>query len=265
MYDFCILTPTFNRSKELEMIINQLQGEGEKHGFSVLHCIVDDGSDWRFHPYKTMKSRMASPQYHVVCERNFKNFGRGWFWRTWNALMKMAQGREWRYAIAIPDDHVPCLDFLLRTSGHFESLFRESDKAAVAMNILVQSKKNWKRNRFVDGAFICKREFFDCLNWKLNPVDAAWFDRSGPRKVPYAQRTPASSGVGKQMTDRLAVHQKWRIARVRNVSFLLPMEVHSVMFPPDIFPKRPKAWGLGSSNFIDNGDRSKEFPKGVAR
>jgi len=265
VYDYCILTPTFNRSELLEAVVAQLQAEAKEKSFRVVHCIVDDGSDQRHHPYASLVKAWAKPGYHFVLERNAKNLGRRQFWKTWNVLLRMIKSEGWKYAIAMPDDHTLCKDFLSRVRAEFERLIQKADVQAVAMNILVQSQRNWQRNRFVDGAFICRRMFFDCLKWKVHPVEAPWFDSPRAQERQCKSKNPISSGVGKQMTDRLAVHNRYRIARVRNVSFLTPMRTQSVMFPPAKYPRRPRNWGLSRSNFIDNDDRVSSFPKGAAK
>ena len=259
MHDFCILTPTFNRADQLAKVIDALQQGAAKRGFSVLHCLVDDGSKGKQGQYRRMMGARTNDSYRFVLEENFKNFGRTGFWKTWNKLMAMAKAHDWENAIAMPDDHMPCEDFLFRVRSHMDALRRTKDGRAVAMNILVKSRRNWQRNRFVDGAFICKRVFFECLNWKMQQVGATWFDTTDVRNRLRKKANPPSSGVGKQMTDRMALHQKWRIARVRDVSFLLQMDTQSVMFPPKAFPERPLLWGIGRANFIDNPNRRSGF------
>jgi len=244
MFDFCVLIATFNRSKQFKAVVSQIQEAAARRSFAVVYCVVDDGSDQKVHPYASLIKKWQQEGYQVRFDRNCRNFGRVGFWRTWNLLMQTAKKEKWEYAVALPDDHILCDDFLFRVKRAFELLWKGKDVTAVAMNILVRSKRNWGRNRFVDGAFICRRVFFDCLKWKLFPIDPVRFGKSGAEMC-------ISSGVGRQMTDRLAVNQKYRIARVRDVSFLKPMRVQSVMFPPDKFPQRPENWKLGNSNFID--------------
>jgi hypothetical protein len=257
MIDIVILMPTFNRLPQVAKIVEQLQQEAHEHELRVFHILQDDSSDWRrgHHPYKEWVKENETMLYKFVYTRNPKNYGRKAFWKTWNGIITMAKtlqyGKKyqktpaggWRYAIAIPDDHEPCKNFLYRVQGHFE-LIQRRDPQAVCMNLLVTAKRNWHRNRWVDGCFICTPKFFDALKWKVNPTPGTWFDRD-------TKRNPASSGVGKQMTDRLAWNPNYRIARCRNVSYLTPMKTPSVMYPPDLHPKRPKHWGLSRQNFID--------------
>jgi hypothetical protein len=247
MYDFIILMPTFNRSSFVEAIVKQLKQEAKECGYTILHCLADDGSDFRFHPYKELAKKWSEPYYRIQHERNFKNFGRKGFWKTWNVLFGMAQKEEWQYAIALPDDCVLCIDFLGRVSAHFEAIYKNRDGRAVAMNLRVSAKRNWLKNRWVDGAFVARREFFQVLDWKMKPVAGTWFDGTS------RNRNPASSGVGKQMSDRMAASQQYRIARVRNVSFIKTTGADSVMFPRDQFPRRKTSWGL--HNFIDDADK----------
>jgi len=158
-------------------------------------------------------------------------------------MLKRAQKFKWHYCVAIPDDHTPCKNFLYRIREDFRAI-QKKDRSAVAMNIIVNATASWYKNRFVDGAFICTQNFFYALSWKVERVGPDWLNSTF-----WNKNRPPSSGVGKQMSERLSVHAQYRIARVRNVSYLEPMKCNSRMYPPEKYPKRPKWWG--NDNFID--------------
>ena len=244
MFDFVILTPTYNRSTEFKLIAAQLTAELHRINMTALHCILDDGSE-SYHNYKKVAQDLQTKKYRIICKRHARNLGRDNFWRTWDTLIKMARPEKWKYCIAIPDDHILCSKFLKRISSDFEAL-KKQDRLAIAMNILVNSKRNWNMNRFIDGAFICDRKLFDCIGWSIAPIHSSWFEQVSSKSF---RTCPPSSGVWKQISQRISKNQNWRIGAVKNISYLKPMDCNSAMFPKSKFPNRPKVWGL--NNFID--------------
>jgi hypothetical protein len=245
MYDFIVLTPTYNRSTELKKVATQIRNESVKSSVTVMHCILDDGSDTTEHNYTDMLQSLQTKKYRIKYKRHGHNLGRDKFWKTWDNLIKIAKGEKWRYCIGIPDDHILCKRFLSRVSLAFE-IAKKVDKISIAMNILVKSRKNWNMNRFIDGAFICDRQLFECLEWTLAPINSAWFEQTKSKNFKIH---PPSSGVWKQVSQRVSRNQSWRIATVKDISYLKPMDCPSAMFPESKFPKRPRVWGL--DNFVD--------------
>lgn len=243
MFDFIILTPTYNRSGEFVQVATQLRNETGKLGVTTLHCVLDDGSELK-HNYKKVVHNLQTRKYRTKYRRHPYNLGRDRFGKTWHNLIEMARYEKWKYCIGIPDDHILCKNFLRKVSIKFEKVKR-IDRIAIAMNILVNSKSNWGMDRFVDGGFICERRFFDCLDWNIATVPRLWLDQKGSRSF---KTKPPSSGVWKQISQRLSRNQNWRIGKVQNVSYLKPMDCPSVMFPKDRYPNRPFKWGL--NNFI---------------
>jgi hypothetical protein len=249
VYDFLILTPTYNRAQFLQPIMEQLIEEANRWNFSVHHIIMDDASDWRNHDYKNLVRRLPEKKankgrkYSAEHIRNTRNLGREMFWKTWDTMVKRAQKFKWHHCIAIPDDHELCNDFLYRVREAFVKV-RGKDSKAVAMNILVNALFSWHMNRFVDGAFICNRNFFYAQGWTVYKVGLDWLNIVG-----WNKNRPPSSGVGKQMSEKLSRHAEFRIAKVRDVSYLQPVRCNSRMFPPEQYPRRPKWWG--NDNFID--------------
>jgi len=247
MYDFCILTPTFNRYEFLRKISIQLQAEAIENKVSIVHIIIDDSSDPKLYPYQDNIINWNARRYRIIYKKNPRNYGRNEFWKTWNRLMNAARGLRWRWIITIPDDHYLCNKFFVVIR---EAYLREKamDPSIWAMNILVKNLKNWGTDRYVDGAFIAERSFFDSFGWKINPPPNSWWRSEVLPKKEIIN--PKGSGVGMVMSYKPSIFQNKRIAIVKNVSFLKPMDIPSVMFPPERWPNRSKYWGL--SNFIDD-------------
>lgn len=246
MHKFAVLIPTFNRSKELAKILQTLREEAIRERFRVKVMVVDDSSDWRFHHYLDIIQRVQHAEFfEIVYRRNNPNNGRALFWRTWNESLRLLKKWEFGQFIAIPDDHLPCPNFLARVYKEFNACRKKSPEI-VAMNLLVNYHMCWQTNRFVDGAFIATRGFFRALDWKVKAVESE-------RKEAWAKRRAISTGVGQQMTERLGAHPKFCIAKTTSKSktWLLEMAVESVMFPLDKFPGR-RAWSK-LNNYVGSG------------
>lgn len=238
--DFAIFTPTYERAELLEKIMSTLKQEAKFYGHNVVHIIVDDHSLKDRHIYETLFKKYSCGYYTVMYHRNPNNNGKTKFWKTWNIMFRLARKVEWQYGVALPDDCLPCKNFFNRIRDQFllERRLDKKEGEVVAMNISVPFLKNWGFARFVDGAFICTKKFFDLLEWSLFEIP----NTNG--------KTAIGSGVGKQMTLRLHKIPKSNISKVNDVSYIKPFNVESVMFPVKDYPNRPKIWGR--NNFIDD-------------
>ena len=106
----------------------------------------------------------------------------------------------------------------------------------------------WKTLRFVDGAFIADRRFFEALKWQLMST-REWIEGARQSHEIGKPLELRSSGVGRQMTLRIGEQSsRVRIARVPSVALLEAVDCPSAMFPVDQFPDRPRMWGL--NNFV---------------
>lgn len=246
--DIVVLTPTYNRLPLLKDVCRHLVMEAGFEKKSVHHIILDDCSDVERHPYAAELSRFRSRYYSYSLLRTEENCGRFDFHKVWNLLMDAARREKWDLAIAIPDDDLLCRSFLRRTVAMFRHEQR-IDRAVCCMNIAAVNLYNWRMDRWIDGAFICDRRFFDALDWDCS-IPSDWFGEPGPTKEQKAAGLSAYGYcAGWVMSKKLQNSTKAKIAPVRDVSFIKPRRVPSAMFPASAFPKRPILWGR--ENFID--------------
>jgi len=233
--DYLILTTTFNRGGMLLQIVNALKAEAERKGLNVVHIILNDGST-RFAGEYEIISKSVSPNYRVDYWKSPQNKGKAGYWETVNHLWKMAKGYKFTWAVMMPDDCLPCKDFLERVTAQIKACQAQSHrKAVVAMNICPTQLASWGSSRFIDGAFIADRRLFQGLAWALTPIGFKG------REAEFR-----GSGIGAQMTRRMLKHQAFQVAPCQDIAFLAPFDTPSVMFRRD---RRRKRWWR--RNYID--------------
>lgn len=236
IFDFIILTPTYNRVKELGEMIEQLSSDVLANGYKCLHIIVNDASVQDYNP---LLRKHRANHYSIRQVRLQENHGRERFWITYNRLIREAKNFRWKYAIATADDFAVCKDFFNRVVRHFEFL-KKQEPAICCMNLYNRHPKNWKTTRWEDGFYICDRRFFEALGWRIERIPSSRF-RNG---------NGCSSGVHQQITHRLLKHKRASIAPAPGVSYAIERQgLCSQMFPPDRFPDRK--WPEWDCNFID--------------
>lgn len=239
-WDVVIMTPTYRRGALLRAVVDELHGQIAASDLRVLHVVFNDGSpfdeDYRYCRRVEDVGENGSI-YCVLWNERARNYGRARFWMTLNTLWSHVRDRSWRYAVQIPDDWMPCHDFLPRIIERFDEI-RATDTIVCAMNLLCTLLRNWGTPRYLDNAFIADRRLFDALNWELEPITKSQW-RDNPQQ---------GSGTGAQVTRRVAKCGHVRIAPVRDVSWLRPIDAQtpSEMFPKD---KRPRVWWR--NNFVD--------------
>ena len=111
MFDFVIFTPTYDRAEMFTSIATQLRKEALSNKLRVCHIVVDDGSDFRKHRYQEICKKLGireKNRYNILYSRNYVNFGKAWFYKTWNVMLKQAKELKFSYLIAMPDDHSDC-------------------------------------------------------------------------------------------------------------------------------------------------------------
>lgn len=236
MYDFIILTPTFNRCKILQLMIDQLIPEINKHKFKVKHIIVDDASTENYSDMlkQYQKEKYYSYQYMRLKENNGKHL----FWKTYNILFSQLKPLQFKFAYITSDDMLLCKNFLIRTRENFQSI-RRKEPNTVCLNLWFDYSKKWKFDRWEDGFIIVTRDFFEALDWKITPISLKR----------WKKKSNLSSGVHAQISSRFH-KSKYQLSKFQNISYVKHRNVDSVMYPK-IKSKRKARFGLGMKNFID--------------
>ena len=158
--------------------------------------IFDDLSDWDVNALNTSKGRIRviQPDEHR---------GKAGFWKTYNDLMAYCKDHkdEYEYFIILPDDVEPCPDFINVAIEAYKKCGGICISPLLTNRSLAPGISRWGRKpierkdgyyitHYFDCCTVCRRDFFESLNWYLVPIV--------PSTNPYR-----SSGVGRQITLRL--------------------------------------------------------------
>ena len=156
--------------------------------------IFDDKSDW---PVNALQ--------HPKCVDviiNPEHRGKAEFWKTYNDMMAYIKDRpEYEYIIILPDDVEPCPDFIEKAIKAYNDCGGICISPLLTNRSLLPGISRWGRKpierkdgyyltNYFDCCTVCRRDFFEALNWLLVPI--------APHPDPHR-----SSGVGRQITLRL--------------------------------------------------------------
>jgi hypothetical protein len=174
MNEFLFLITTYNRFDNLKALIDSIL----KYNGTKKILIVDDCStDIRYDILK---------DYHedVVYYKTEINNGKVGYWKTVNFLYNKAKEFNFIYGITIPDD--------VELIENFDLVVRKYVKDDILRNFTQTTAgiKNWGYTYWVDCTFSAKKEVFEKLEFKINPIE-------------INDNYKLSSGVGQQLTERI--------------------------------------------------------------
>ena len=134
---------------------------------------------------------------------NHEHRGKAGFWQTYNDIFTYVKNCEktYDYYIILPDDVEPCPNFIEEAIKAYNSAQCICLSPFVTNRTLLPGISRWGRRpiseeetcwltHYFDCCGIMRRDFFEALDWHLDPVPAP----SNPLR---------SSGVGRQITLRL--------------------------------------------------------------
>ena len=127
--------------------------------------------------------------------------GKAGFWKTYNDIFAYCKEHEYDYYIILPDDVEPCPDFVNKAIDAYKNCGGICISPLLTNRSLAPGISRWGRKpierkdgyyltHYFDCCTVCRRDFFEALNWMLVPIV--------PSADPYK-----SSGVGRQITMRL--------------------------------------------------------------
>jgi len=235
-----VVTPTRNRVPQLERQLKQLKPMALQGPWYVEHLVINDGSFEYITEYRLLRERFhEGNRYRMWYFRYQSPHGRDRYWQMWNDILTWIRERAFTYCIVLADDLMLCPNFLNNAVRYLQWHRNHSARYHCA-NLFARFPKNWGTTQYVDGAFICTRQFWDDLEWIIEPVD----------KMRFKRRPFVSSGVWQQVTHRMA-KGRVQIAPLVPVSLVKPQECDSIMFNPQEFARRRKSrpW---ISNFVND-------------
>lgn len=191
-YDFCIVITTYNRANMLHSLLNQI--ENLKNHYKILVLIFDDAGTQKIETNKSYQKKISL----------YPNNGKRKYYNIINSTFSTLKGIQSEYYIYLPDDVLLVDNFFDETKRIYETI-NFSDK--ICLSILTDgriNRTNWTNFKSVDYGeyyktqwndlcFIAKRNFFEKLNFNIQPIS------------PNRWRTDSnlSSGVGQQISLRL--------------------------------------------------------------
>ena len=142
---------------------------------------------------------VGGPRVQVVTAPEHR--GKAGFWQTYNDIFNYCKEHEYDYYIILPDDVEPCPNFVTKAIEAYDKAGCICLSPLLTNRSLLPGISRWGRKPIIrkdwgyltsyfDCCTICRRDFFEALNWHMLPIL--------PSGNPFR-----SSGVGRQITTRL--------------------------------------------------------------
>ena len=191
-YDFCVIINSYNRPEMLNNLIEDIN-KNQKN-YKIIIGIFDDCST-----QKTKFNQSNIKQFGM-----FPNMGKRKYYVTYNATFSFVKSINSKYFIYLPDDVSLVDNFFDEVKRIYESI---TSTKKICLSILTDdrvNKSHWGykdpkdfgeflQTQWNDLCFICEKNFFETLNYKINVID----------EKRWIQNPTISSGVGHQITQRL--------------------------------------------------------------
>jgi glycosyltransferase involved in cell wall biosynthesis len=191
-YDFCIVITTYEREDMLKQLLEDIFKYTE---YKMYVVVFDDGS----------KRTYDLSKYDVKYIKYVKNNGLKNLWRVINDAFKFIGKIDAKYYFYLQDDLRLKKNFFEESIRIFEKI---DDDKKICLELRTDqrtTRPNWTaiepkiideyiHTQWVELDFICKYNFFESLNFKINPIPMSRWDKN-----PHN-----SSGVGQQISVRLS-------------------------------------------------------------
>ena len=191
-YDFCIVITTYEREDMLKQLLEDIFKYTE---YKMYVVVFDDGS----------KRTYDLSKYDVKYIKYVKNNGLKNLWRVINDAFKFIGKIDAKYYFYLQDDLRLKENFFEESIRIFEKI---DDDKKICLELRTDqrtTRPNWTaiepkiideyiHTQWVELDFICKYNFFESLNFKINPIPMSRWDKN-----PHN-----SSGVGQQISVRLS-------------------------------------------------------------
>lgn len=189
-YDFCIIITSYNRLRMLKALLSDIN----KYKFNILVTVFDDGSVPEYN----------LQEFDIKYIKYYTNNGKKGYWKLFNDTFEYCKHVEAKYFIYLPDDITLVDDFLNRATKIFNGIKGKNKLLNILLDNQRIKKHNWTGfdtieydnyylTQWCDLCFIAKKNFFEALDYKINPIlEGRW--AVNPNK---------SSGVGEQISLRL--------------------------------------------------------------
>ena len=210
-----IIITAYNRLKSLVKLCDELHKQDPQTDI----VIFDDRSPEQLKPMADNIQVLVNPEH----------YGKHGFWKTYQRIFDYVKEHEYNYYIFLPDDVEPCPNFVAEAIAAYDKAGCICLSPLLTNRSLLPGISRWGRKPIIrkdwgyltsyfDCCTICRRDFFEALNWSMLPIL--------PSGNPFR-----SSGVGRQITTRLQAANK-RMGHVRR-TLLAIAETDSQMNPQE--------------------------------
>lgn len=224
-----VIVPTYNRPKELQRLLSQINSEAS--GFEVSVHIYDDGSSEPVYVEWTSYPNIAS-----LSVSRSANHGKKRYWELVRRALSALQSTNADYFYYLADDVQLVPNFFKRSVHLWTGI---QDRHKVSLHLLLDQREGkpcWTnyqphlvdtprgkvyKSQWVDMLMMFNRRFLEELEYRIDPVDPRRWD-----KDPHL-----SSGVGMQISRRL--HQCKASMYLVTDSLLIHEDEPSVMNPEE--------------------------------
>lgn len=193
-YDFCIVITTYNRKDLLKLLLDDIFTYSE--GYNIYVVVFDDGSDENY-DYLL--------DYGIKYIKYVKNNGLKNVWRIITDTFKFCKNIDAEYFVYLQDDLRLKKNFFEKAVKIYEEI--NDDKKISLGTLTIEHQMNapkWTnfqplffdnyiQTQWCELIFICKKNFMEALEYKINPIPESRWDRN----------PNLSCGVGDQISNRL--------------------------------------------------------------
>lgn len=219
------------RYKDIIRLLHQIKSQSGSYK-TVVNLFNDGTPDWMSKHIHRCIDELQSEQFVINYAEFPEPHTKYRYWQLVNDNFEaISNDLDFDYYFMLPDDAVLCDDFIDKAISKYESI---DDDKLICLNTftdtLRKGRKSWAsidhnpvqkgdvwHTGWVDMEFICKREFFEVLEYKIKEITVARW-----------QRNPKlGSGVGEQISKRIE-RSGYHIYQVDD-SLTFQHEHHSVM------------------------------------
>ena len=157
---------SYNRKQSLFNLASHIMDEC----VNVDIVVFDDCSDFE---------GVNTPVFKFI--KSPEHRGKAGFWQTFNDIFAYCKEHEYDYYIILPDDVEPCPDFIEKAIDAYKNCGGICISPLLTNRSLAPGISRWGRKpierkdgyyltHYFDCCTVCRRDFFEALNWMLVPI-----------------------------------------------------------------------------------------------
>ena len=188
-----VIITSYNRGESLARLISAIRTESDADIRVFDDCSTNET--------KELLDNISAIPGSITVQFSDTHRGKAGFWQTYNDIFAYCKEHAYDYYIILPDDVEPCPNFVAECIKAYDKAGCICLSPLLTNRSLLPGISRWGRKPIIrkdwgyltsyfDCCTICRRDFFEALNWSMLPIL--------PSGNPFR-----SSGVGRQITTRL--------------------------------------------------------------